>query len=68
MIPKVLVARVISDKLSKGPSVNYMSIDIAKPGRKLFEELPRLWEESNLTKLGTLLTAMLDAVYAEAVD
>ena len=68
MIPRVLVARVISDKVSKGPSVNYMFIDVAKPVGKLFEELPRPCEESNLTERRNPLAATLDAGYAEAVD
>ena len=59
------------EKLSledRAASLVIPGIDVAMEAGKLLEDLPKLWEEANLTERRKLLTSMLDAVYVDTVE
>ena len=43
-------------------------MDAAREAGHLLEDLPRLWEEADLTERRKLLLGMLDAVYVDTLD
>ena len=59
------------EKLSledRAASLVIPGIDVAMEAGKLLEDLPKLWEEANLTERRKLLTSILDAVYVDTVE
>ena len=57
--------RALEEKLS---SMVVPGVDAARAAGKLLENLPTLWDESNLTERRKLLLSMLDAVYVDTVE
>jgi len=57
--------RLLEDKLG---SLVVPGVDAAREAGKLLEDLPELWNESNLSERRQLLLGMLDAVYVDTVE
>ena len=57
--------RGLDDRLQ---SLVVPGVDAARDAGKLLEDLPRLWDQANLTERRRLLLSMLDAVYVNTIE